>query len=447
MNTEMLEEAIYYSNPLENELVKNAAIEGMLDYLAVSYQTKSEKEITILKQIILDEGGNGKSYLIGSDIQATRAQAALFNGFQAHLLDYDDVHSDVRGHPSAVILSALLAVGEPEMPGNRFLAAYVIGVEIMARFGEAMNPYHYTKGWHNTATLGVIAAAGAIAYLREYPPRLIAETMSLAATQSAGLRLQFGTVVKPLHVGIAAKNAVDSADWIRAGLHSNPDFLNGKNGFFEVYADNGVPDLTVNWGKTWRIVTPGLWFKQYPFCSAAAHGVEAAVFLQKKYDLSDEDIQSVSVCFPPNGDSALIHRNPATGEEGRFSIEYIVWLALSGKPLTFSSFESTPIPSSWRKSFQKVTREIDVTTKPSKTALPVGRFTIVNVTTTSGDVLSKRTDTPKGSPGNPLTKSQLKEKLLQAVGDDVKTEKIIASVHALTHTELGVFQEATTEAE
>lgn len=92
----------------------------MLDYLAVSYQTKSEKEITILKQIILDEGGNGKSYLIGSDIQATRAQAALFNGFQAHLLDYDDVHSDVRGHPSAVILSALLAVGEPEMPGNRF---------------------------------------------------------------------------------------------------------------------------------------------------------------------------------------------------------------------------------------------------------------------------------------------------------------------------------------
>ncbi|MFD6439309.1 hypothetical protein ACFWDG_05750 [Peribacillus sp. NPDC060186] len=158
--------------------------------------------------------------------------------------------------------------------------------------------------------------------------------------------------------------------------------------------------------------------------------------------MTDEDIQSVSVCFPPNGDSALIHRNPATGEEGRFSIEYIVWLALSGKPLTFSSFESKPIPSSWRESFKKVTREIDITTKPSKTALPVGRFTIVNVTTTSGDVLTKRIDTPKGSPGNPLTKSQLTEKLLQAVGDDIRTEKIIAAVHALNHTALGVFQEA-----
>lgn len=442
MNTERLSEMIYHSNPLVNEGVLQAAIDGLLDYLAVSYQTKSEKEIKILKQIILEEGGNGTSYLIGSHIHATRSQAALFNGFQAHLLDYDDVHSDVRGHPSAVILSALLAVGEPEMTGKRFLAAYVVGVEIMARFGEAMNPYHYTKGWHNTATLGVIAAAGAVAYLREYSPRLIAETMSLAATQSAGLRLQFGTVIKPLHVGIAAKNAVDSADWIRMGLHSNPDFLNDKNGFFEVYAENGVPDLTENWGKTWRIVTPGLWFKQYPFCSAAAHGADAAVFLHKTYDLSEKDIESVSVCFPPNGDSALIHHSPSTGEEGRFSIEYIVWLALTGKPLTFASFESKPLPHSWRKSLQKVNRETDATIKPSKAALPVGRFTIVTVTTTSGDVLSKRIDTPKGSPGNPLTKPQLIEKLHKAIGDEVETEKIIAAVHALNHTSLGVLQEA-----
>ncbi|MBR8646384.1 MmgE/PrpD family protein [[Brevibacterium] frigoritolerans] len=108
--------------------------------------------------------------------------------FKLILLDYDDVHSDVRGHPSAVILSALLAVGEPEMTGKRFLAAYGwCGNHGSVR--GSYEPISLYKGWHNTATLGVIAAAGAVAYLREYSPRLIAETMSLAATQSAGLRL------------------------------------------------------------------------------------------------------------------------------------------------------------------------------------------------------------------------------------------------------------------
>ncbi|WP_285769030.1 MmgE/PrpD family protein [Peribacillus sp. SI8-4] len=439
MNTEKLAEAIYHSNPLDSERAGQSAIEGIVDYLAVSYQTKSEKEMMTLKQIVLEQGGNPTGYLIGSHLHATRSQAALFNGFQAHLLDYDDVHSDVRGHPSAVILSALFAVGEPEMHGKRFLAAYVVGVEIMARLGEAMNPTHYLKGWHSTATLGVIAAAGAVAYLRKYSPRLIAETMSLAATQSAGLRLQFGTVIKPLHVGIAAKNAVESADWIGMGMHSNPDFLTG---FFEVYAETNVPDLTVNWGKTWRIVTPGLWFKQYPFCSAAAHGADAAAFLHQTYGLTDQDIESVRICFPPDGDSALIHHDPETGEEGRFSIEYIVWLALTGKPLSFASFESKPIPPSWRASLQKVNRITDATIKPSKEALPKGRFTIVTVTATNGNVLSKRIDTPKGSPGNPLTKSQLKTKLLHAIGDEARAEQLIEAVHSLPISTLGVFQEA-----
>jgi 2-methylcitrate dehydratase PrpD len=433
-STKRLAEAIYASNPLDNEQAKQAAMSGILDYFAACYQAKDEKEIHIFKDMILQEGGNGKSWLIGSDIHATRAQAALFNGFQAHLLDYDDVHSEVRGHPSAVILSAILAAGEPGMSGERFLSAYIVGVEIMARLGRHMNPYHYMKGWHSTGTLGVIAAAGAIAYLREYTPRLIAETMSLAATQSAGLRLQFGTPIKPLHAGIAAQNAVKSADWIQSGLHSNPDFLDG---FFKTYADHPAGDLTVNWGEQWSIETPGLWFKQYPFCSAAMHGADAALFLQKKYDLSDEMIESVTVSFPPNGDAALIHRTPATGEEGRFSIEYIVWLALTGKPLTFSSFSSQPISSEWREGMKKVSREYDAAVTPSESALPKGRFTIVKVKTIKGDLFSKRIDTPKGCPRNPLTEDELKSKLFHAVKDEEWTRKWIQRIYELPRTTLG----------
>ncbi|WP_392565084.1 MmgE/PrpD family protein [Utexia brackfieldae] len=160
MLTTQLFELIENSRPLDNPKVVRLAIEGILDYIASSLLARSQDSAQALMRWIQDEGGHPAALLIGHSPLVTARQAALFNGYQAHLLDYDDVHEQVRGHPSAVILSALLSqipLTQPDLPeltGKRFLAAYIIGIEVMARLGEAIGDGHYRKGWHNTATLG-----------------------------------------------------------------------------------------------------------------------------------------------------------------------------------------------------------------------------------------------------------------------------------------------------
>lgn len=439
-----LAEAIISSTPSKTALA--AAERGIIDYLAAAFQSRHESEAMNLLHFIKLEGGHTKRLLIGQDCAGTSAQSALFNGFLCHLLDYDDVHAEVRGHPSSVIISSLIAAASEHTSGLRFLSAYIVGVELMARLGQALHPYHYLKGWHNTGTLGVVAATGAIAYLWEVDTLSTARMLSMAATQASGLRLQFGTPIKPLHAGIAARNAIYSAEWVKAGLVSHSDFLQDDIGFLSIYGSGEVigqqeqkvkpQQLYRDWGQPWRIVTPGLWFKKYPFCSAACHGAEAASKLHEQYKLTPEQILNVSVIFPSGGDAALIHRHPQTGEQGRFSIEYVVWLALTGQPLDFSSFTTEPIEAKLLEQLVRVNRVYDDQIQPLPDAMPQGRFTIVEVELVGGGKLSYRVDMPEGSPGAPFENQQLADKLNAAIGSSLHGEAIMEQVFNLKNSTL-----------
>ena len=141
-----------------------------------------------------------------------------------HALDYDDVHSDVRGHPSSVILPALFALASGrEISGKSFLDAYIIGVEFMARLGQAVGTASYLKGWHNTSLLGGVAATFAGARLLGFTPAETQNAVGIAVSQAGGLRVQFGTEMKPLHAGLAAQQAVQSIEW------TQQDFRRDRN--------------------------------------------------------------------------------------------------------------------------------------------------------------------------------------------------------------------------
>lgn len=442
--TMKLAEAIISSTP--NTTAFAAAQRGIIDYLAAAFQSRYESEAKDLLHLIKLEGGHANHLLIGQDCAGTSAQSALFNGFVCHLLDYDDVHAEVRGHPSSVIVSALFAAATEHTSGSRFLSAYIVGVELMARLGQALHPYHYLKGWHNTGTLGVIAAAGAISYLWEMDSLSAARILSMAATQASGLRLQFGTPIKPLHAGIAARNAIYSAQWVQAGLSSHSDFLQDDIGFLSIYGSGDVKgvkgqngkqqQLFLDWGEPWRIVTPGLWFKKYPFCSAACHGAEAASKLYDQYKLTPEQIVNVTVIFPSGGDAALIYSKPQTGEQGRFSIEYVVWLALTGQRLDFFSFRAEPITATLQEQLGRVKRVYDDQIQPSPDAMPQGRFTIVEVELVDGGKLRCRVDVPEGSPGAPFDNQQLADKLNMAVGSSLDGDNIMKYVMNLRNNTL-----------
>lgn len=421
MNGKQLATLILNTPLIQDEQTLTAATRGITDYFACCLLAKNEPDIQQLQRWIAQEGGKPTTFLIGQKQMATAKQAALFNGFQAHFLDYDDVHQQVRGHPSAVILSALLAsidiTQSAEIDSQRFLTAYIIGVEIMARFGEHINPAHYNQGFHSTGSLGGIASVAAICYLHDYD--FLDQAFALATTQSSGLRFLFGTPIKPMNAGFAAQSAIQSIEILQAGLTCQADFLHKQLGFLAVYGQNSEINLD-DWGQSWRIVSPGLWQKTYSFCSAAATVADATKILAE--DITVADIADIEIQFNPQGDAALIYQRPQNQQEGRFSAEYIVAKILSGEILDSNAFSSEQIPAHIQQIMQKMHRTYGTESE---------RYGEVKVRLKNGEFVQQRIRHPKGSPQNPYDHQTMYQKLENAVQNPSLSQPFFEAIQDL----------------
>lgn len=246
-----LAERILQSQP--DAAARDAARTGVQDFLAVSWP--------VLQQQVPDSGLPALRQVYGDG--SVRSQALLL-GYAGHALDYDDFHADFRGHPSVAILPALFAWQQQPATAEAFLDAYVIGVEVAGRLGLAASQQHYALGYHNTATLGTLAAAAALARLLQLNATDCATLIGIAATQASGLRAQFGSAVKPLHAGLAAERAVMAAQLTLAKFDGRHE---GVIDAFLAASSNGEAQpqrLVENWGVPWRISTPGWSSNPFP---------------------------------------------------------------------------------------------------------------------------------------------------------------------------------------
>ncbi|MGX9291968.1 MmgE/PrpD family protein [Bacillus sp. A015] len=428
--TKQLAEAVLLADPLQDQRAVQMAKNGLLDAAAAALAAKEDEGIQKLLQLVEQEGGAAQIPVIGQGKKVSRQSAAMLNGYLIHALDYDDVHSDVRGHPSAVIVPALLSqLTDGKGYGERFLAAYITGVEVMARLGESIGKAHYERGWHNTGTLGAIAGVCAIGYLKHVSREELTKAIGFAGAQSAGIRKQFGTDMKPLQAGIAAKTAVWSMDLACTGFGGSDSVLDGENGFFSLYGDQELAErrLLEGYGTTWRIASPGLWFKVYPFCSAAHHAADAIRSLMKDQISIQDQIEQVDVIFPPGGDAALTERTPLTGEEGRFSVEYVIALAVFGHTLSLDAFMKKTISPEMRTWMKRVSRGYDQTIDPHPDAVPKGRFTIVKLSLSDGTTISRRVDIPRGAPGHALSIEDIMQKLSSVI-DASHAQRILQAI-------------------
>ncbi len=422
--TEQLAEIIAGTGMVEAEPAFTIAKQGLLDFLSAAFKGGTQVETDRLLRYV---SGTGRALLLGTEQGAAAELSALYNGYLGHYLDYDDVNQTVRGHPSTVLYPVLLALASLRpVTGTRFLTAYVIGAEVMARIAKALGTKHYLRGFHNTATTGVIGGAMAAGYLLQLDKGRMLNAMGIAAAQVSGIRLNFGTESKPLQAGLAAQKGVQAALLAEAGIAAGHRVLEGDQGLFALYGE-GIREETKEillgkWGRNWELCKSGLWFKLYPFCSGATHIADAARTLFQEGDFLPEEVQKVEIIFPPGGDAALIHRCPATGEEGRFSAEYVAAVGLNGLPYTLENFSAAPIPPGLLEFMQRIVRRYDGTVVPSKTALPPGRFVILRLHLQDGAVLERRTDTPKGSPGNPLTAEERYQKLSECCPNGLASE-------------------------
>ncbi|WP_086650932.1 MmgE/PrpD family protein [Acetobacter cibinongensis] len=355
---------------------------GLIDYLGCAFAGIDNPAYQKVRAAFLPLAGQKGSFLLGQGIEVDPATAALLNGTLSHVLDFDDIHSDVRGHPSIVVLSALFAYlpNIPNVSAIQFLSAYCVGVEAMARLGRAMRHKHYETGFHATATLGPLGATVALGYLLNVTPNLLSNALGIAATQAAGLRAQFSTEVKPIHAGFAARSAISAILLTLAGIEGNRGILDSQFGFFKTLGmDDALPAVCLNgWGKEWTIESPGLIFKLYPCCGASYLPISAFLELRKNNNFSWDEIEKIIVTFPPGGDAALTVTKPETGRQGQFSIEYILAAFLVKKNVDLSLFKDGTIAPDISSVMSLISRKTDFQS-PTLQEAPEKRFAKVTV--------------------------------------------------------------------
>ena len=433
---------------------------AFLDYLASLAPAESEQAVHDLACFI----GTNQDRTVNADghegnLTVKGTDKALYYGFASHYLDFDDAQANLAGHFSTVLYSALLAVLEPTDRWYDFLRAYIIGAELEGIIGSLINPAHRTQGWHSTGTVGVIGAAAAIGALRGLHGESLAQLLSLAATQSAGMFFQSGTDGKPLHAGLAARNGVWAYELLQhTSLQTSTKPFDPERGWFKTIGNITVTsnDIASRWLAPGQLIDPGLWMKVHPYCSAAICGAEAAEtvahriytsssYVSKHYNVSPDaeeqgkrrlcatlvsslwdDIDRVTVHFPPGADAALRYTAPTTGREGQFSIEYIVYQVLAYGAVQDELFKIDTIDQSVRDYMSRIERFYDLP-KVSQTE----RITKVTVTLKNGDTFTETVNNPKGSPNNPLTLEDIRIKL----GLTLETKQIDRMIEAFTNTD------------
>lgn len=327
--------------------VLDASRDALIDTVGCALAGATEDISQIALRYVRDLGSRKESTIWGSAVATTMAEAAFVNGVLGHALDFDDVQSNVHGHPSTVLVPAIIAVGEAlGASGKDVLAAYAIGLEVAGKLGVALGTGHYQRGWHATATTGVFSSTAAAARLLKLNVTQLQHALGIAASQASGLIHNFGTMTKPFHAGHAARCAVQSALLARAGMTASTTIFDGAKNFLTTYSEKDAEPLGPlldQLGKPWEVIAPGISFKRWPCCYCNHRSIGAMLPFLKQNDIKAEDVEKVEIGFPPGSDTALIHTNPQTGLEGKFSIEYVATAMLLDRKVNIDTFEDAMV--------------------------------------------------------------------------------------------------------
>ncbi|MFC4003847.1 MmgE/PrpD family protein [Prauserella oleivorans] len=367
----------------------------------------------ILRQWITSEGSTGRSTVWTSGQRVSAATAALCNGTSGHALDWDDVSPGSAMHPSTVLLPALLAVSEERgTSGSDLVRAHDVGAAVFRGLTQALpRAVHYGRGWHTTATVGRLAAVAAVAALVGLDERACGHALGLAGSLAAGSLANFGSMTKPLHAGLAARDAVMAVALAESGFTAGSRILEATGGFFDLYGDKDAARLAtlaedlVAWRSRWACD----WAQKfYPACYATHRAIDAVLRIRR--ELGGRSPQAIRVVTEPGGLRPLIDRRPANGTEAKFNLAYVLGVALVYGKVTLAHFDDTALQD------DAVARVAAVVSAREQDSPPVGEadyrdgFTVVEIDAGDGHTHRVRVDTTYGDAASPLSDADLAEK-------------------------------------
>jgi 2-methylcitrate dehydratase PrpD len=394
-------------------LARAQAIRSMVDTIGVTLAGVPEPCTQILLKTPGIANAPGGSVVFGTDQKRSALDAALINGTASHALDYDDFSGVLGGHQTVPLLTPLLAIGEERhASGEQVLLAYMVGVEAIIKLARAVNYHHYDKGWHPTTTLGVIGLAAAASHLLKLDERKTATALAMSTSLASGLKANFGTMTKPLHVGHCGRDGLMAVLLAEQGFNANLNAFEHHQGFFNVFNGPGLYDakkVFEGWATPLELEHESIALKQFPCCGSTHPAIMMMLQLVKEERITAAHVRNIEV-MPHR--RRLRHTNtphPTTSLEAKFSVQYGVVRALLDGVLRLKHFEGTAHAE------PEVVRLLGVTeARPHPDMAddaPEQWGAEVIVHTKDGRRLSRRIDNLVGRGGdNPMNQSELWEK-------------------------------------
>jgi 2-methylcitrate dehydratase PrpD len=414
----------------KHQLTKTAIAQAracILDAIGVTLAGYPEPCTQILLKTPGVATAPGPALIFGSARRTSALDAALVNGTASHALDFDDFSGIMGGHHSAPLVSMLFALAEERGgTGEDIVAAYVIGVEVEIRLARAVNFHHYDKGWHPTATLGIFGAAAAACHLVKLDHARTTMALCIAASLASGLKANFGTMTKPLHIGQCCRNGLFAALLAEQGFDAATDVFEHEQGFLNVFNGPGTFDtgkLFENWGTPWEIEAKSIALKQFPCCGSTHPAIAMALKLRREDKVATADISRIEVLSPGRRLRHTNHPHPQTPLEAKFSVQYVVARALRDGILRLRDFEGDAHLD------PEIQRLLDLTTASPHPDMADDADkqwgAEVIVTLKDGTRLARRVDNLIGRGGDdPMSSSELWDKFNDCAARSLPREQI-----------------------
>jgi aconitate decarboxylase len=399
---------------------------GIADTVGVSFASAGEPVLAHARSLAVTST-SGEARIWGEDAFASSADAAFLNAVAGHALDFDDTGLD--GHPSVVLAPAALA--EAERLGANWSAvatAYAAGYETWAELVGRDEDKHHGKGWHPTAVFGAVACAAASACLRGLDAPRASHALGIAASMSAGLVANFGSMTKPLQVGLAARNGIVAATLAQGGVTASADALESPRGFLAAISARGRVrlDASVRAGQSWQLLAQGLSIKRYPVCYASHRMIDAALELHERLGARAAQIRDVVVRLGHHQAAMLRASRPGNALDAKFSAEFTVACALLRghvdlQDLTDASVNEAQVQALLRQVRVEVTEESDAQ-DPLFSPEDHVRVRLSDGTELAATPVRRA----QGHASRPLTDEKLKEKFLSCAGVSLPPDRALA---------------------
>ena len=393
---------------IPSKAIENAKI-AVRDCLGVALAGSKEEDAKICAEIARQENAKEEATVIGQRFRSSALQAAFANGTAAHAMDFD--HSfTLMGQPTAPIIPAVFALGESlGASGRQILEAYTTGFEVTGKLAYSLRDSKH-DAWHAPSTLGSFGAAAGCAKLLGLSASQIEMALGIAASMASGIVGNFGTMTKPLHVGLGARNGVLAGKLAQSGYTANAQAIEAGMGFYNVFHGGTTihSEAIEELGRSYALERDGIRIKPYP-CGGLTHqAIDTVLDFRAKHGITPEMVESIDVDVMRHTYDRIIFKIPQTGIQGKFCMPYLLARAIIDGRVFIDAFTESAVRD---PNVLKLAERIQMRLDNNLPSRELGsRPCRVTLRLKNGQTYSREVQHSKGGPEAPLTADELKGK-------------------------------------